>query len=87
MREIRPSGSEGGGAEFNRPSLPLSLVAAMLFRLYYQEKQSAANVTGYFEEFAWEPQHDLIGSQSNRCPSATIRDDSLESDSSGAAGA
>jgi hypothetical protein len=59
----------------------------MLFRLYYQEKQSAANVTGYFEEFAWEPQHDLIGSQSNRCPSATIRNDSLESDSPGAAGA
>ena len=24
MREIRPSGSEGGGAEINRPSLPLS---------------------------------------------------------------
>ena len=24
MREIRKSGSEGGGAEFNRPSLPLS---------------------------------------------------------------
>jgi hypothetical protein len=24
MREIRPSGSEGGGAEPNRPSLPLS---------------------------------------------------------------
>ena len=25
MREIRQSGSEGGGAEFNRSSLPLSL--------------------------------------------------------------
>ena len=25
MREIRPSGSEGGGTEFNRFSLPLSL--------------------------------------------------------------
>ena len=24
MREIRPSGSEGGGTEFNRSSLPLS---------------------------------------------------------------
>lgn len=24
MREIRQSGSEGGGAEINRPSLPLS---------------------------------------------------------------
>jgi len=24
MREIRPSGSEGGEAELNRPSLPLS---------------------------------------------------------------
>jgi len=24
MREIRPSGSEGGGLEFNRFSLPLS---------------------------------------------------------------
>jgi hypothetical protein len=24
MREIRPSGSEGGGAELNRSSLPLS---------------------------------------------------------------
>ena len=28
MRENRPSGSEGGGAELNRSSLPLSLVAA-----------------------------------------------------------
>jgi hypothetical protein len=26
MREIRQSGSEGGGAEINRSSLPLSLV-------------------------------------------------------------
>jgi hypothetical protein len=26
MREIRPSGSEGGGAETNRPSLPLFAV-------------------------------------------------------------
>lgn len=26
MREIRKSGSEGGGAEFNRPSLPLSAI-------------------------------------------------------------
>jgi hypothetical protein len=25
MREIRPSGSEGGGAELNRSSLPLSI--------------------------------------------------------------
>ena len=25
MRENRPYGSEGGGAEFNQPSLPLSL--------------------------------------------------------------
>ena len=28
MRENRPSGSEGGGAELNRSSLPLSLVAS-----------------------------------------------------------
>ena len=28
MREIRLSGSEGGGAELNRPSLPLSSVVA-----------------------------------------------------------
>ena len=28
MREIRPSGSEGGGLEFNRFSLPLSRRAA-----------------------------------------------------------
>ena len=27
MRENRPSGSEGGGAELNRPSLPLSVCA------------------------------------------------------------
>jgi hypothetical protein len=26
MREIRLSGSEGGGAELNRPSLPLSWI-------------------------------------------------------------
>jgi hypothetical protein len=26
MRENRPYGSEGGGAELNRPSLPLSFV-------------------------------------------------------------
>lgn len=25
MREIRPSGSEGGGSEINRSSLPLSM--------------------------------------------------------------
>lgn len=30
MREIRPSGSEGGGAETNRLSLPLSLVTTAL---------------------------------------------------------
>jgi hypothetical protein len=29
MREIRPSGSEGGEAENNRPSLPLSIVASL----------------------------------------------------------
>jgi hypothetical protein len=29
MREIRPSGSEGGGAELNRLSLPLSLVPSL----------------------------------------------------------
>jgi len=28
MREIRTSGSEGGGAELNQPSLPLSKLAA-----------------------------------------------------------
>jgi hypothetical protein len=28
MREIRTSGSEGGGAEANRPSLPLSVIPA-----------------------------------------------------------
>ena len=27
MREIRPSGSEGGGTEINRSSLPLSTLA------------------------------------------------------------
>ena len=27
MRENRPYGSEGGGAEFNQPFLPLSLIA------------------------------------------------------------
>jgi hypothetical protein len=29
MREIRPSGSEGGGTEINRFSLPLSLAASL----------------------------------------------------------
>jgi hypothetical protein len=29
MREIRQSGSEGGEAELNRPSLPLSFQAAI----------------------------------------------------------
>ena len=29
MREIRLSGSEGGGTEFNRPSLPLSICFAL----------------------------------------------------------
>jgi hypothetical protein len=33
MREIRPSGSEGGGADINRPSLPLSFV-----KLYHYRK-------------------------------------------------
>jgi hypothetical protein len=28
MREIRLSGSEGGAAELNRPSLPLSMITA-----------------------------------------------------------
>jgi len=30
MREIRPSGSEGGAAQINAPSLPLSVVRASL---------------------------------------------------------
>ena len=30
MREIRTSGSEGGGVEPNRPSLPLSCVPRMI---------------------------------------------------------
>jgi hypothetical protein len=29
MREIRPSGSEGGGTELNRSSLPLSIKALL----------------------------------------------------------
>jgi hypothetical protein len=29
MREIRPSGSEGGGTERNRSSLPLSITASL----------------------------------------------------------
>ena len=29
MREIRQSGSEGGGAEINRPSLPLSYLPTL----------------------------------------------------------
>jgi len=29
MREIRQSGSEGGGAEINRPSLPLSVHSSL----------------------------------------------------------
>ena len=32
MREIRQSGSEGGEAELNRPSLPLSTVASKIAR-------------------------------------------------------
>ena len=30
MREIRPSGSEGGGTELNRFSLPLSLLTSTI---------------------------------------------------------
>ena len=30
MREIRPSGSEGGAAQINAPSLPLSVARASL---------------------------------------------------------
>ncbi len=33
MREIRPSGSEGGGSELNRSSLPLSAPYAAYSRL------------------------------------------------------
>ena len=29
MREIRTSGSEGGGTQINEPSLPLSVVASL----------------------------------------------------------
>jgi hypothetical protein len=32
MREIRTSGSEGGGAETNRPSLPLSVPTGLRLR-------------------------------------------------------
>jgi hypothetical protein len=35
MRENRPSGSEGGEAEANRPSLPLSLTACADFKDYF----------------------------------------------------
>jgi len=35
VREIRLHGSEGGGAEFNRLFLPLSLLLTNLVRLYY----------------------------------------------------
>jgi len=34
MREIRPSGSEGGEAELNRPSLPLSSLPNPLVHLF-----------------------------------------------------
>jgi hypothetical protein len=34
MREIRQSGSEGGGAETNRLSLPLLAVTIVCYRLF-----------------------------------------------------
>ena len=42
MREIRPSGSEGGEAETNRPSLPLSIIASLR-----DEIQSGAGLSPY----------------------------------------
>ena len=41
MREIRQSGSEGGEAELNRPSLPLSIPPRE--RLRFQLSQSAGS--------------------------------------------
>jgi len=35
MREIRQSGSEGGEAELNRPSLPLSAAAMLFFSIWH----------------------------------------------------
>ncbi len=59
MREIRPSGSEGGGFEFNRFSLPLSSHAkarasAFLFRLilvnhfYFHQHNGKHTITSLF---------------------------------------
>jgi hypothetical protein len=45
MREIRPSGSEGGGFEFNRFSLPLSAVHGSLeaFQRHARPRQVTKN--------------------------------------------
>ena len=52
MREIRPSGSEGGEAELNRPSLPLFIKRPYgtnyLFQLVCNNKGVALAVTHIF---------------------------------------
>ena len=44
MREIRQSGSEGGEAELNRPSLPLSTPARLLPELRPNQVENFALV-------------------------------------------
>ena len=52
MREIRQSGSEGGGTETNWPSLPLS--NSMDFRLFTRRsKLGSCFLSNHFFAFSW----------------------------------
>jgi hypothetical protein len=55
MRETRLSDSEGGGAELNRSSLPLSLCATRLRTALGADPQSCPRITSAFG------QHELFG--------------------------
>ena len=52
MRENRPYGSEGGGAEFNQPFLPLSLVKVEYLAMSLGAGRSPA-ILGYVRSIGW----------------------------------
>jgi len=55
MRENRPSGSEGGAAETNRPSLPLSKCSALLTRKVQDRQEPRMARMGVAARFPRHP--------------------------------
>ena len=71
MRENRPSGSEGGGTEINRSSLPLSFAQYASCRVY-------SHVPSPKDSTFWTVLSTGVGEKTKRRDDAVMRGESLD---------